>query len=104
VFAVFARESIGRPAAIGAVCPSSRQLAQRIARQVPRGDGVVIELGGGTGAVTQGLLDNGVRPERRIVVERSRHLSRTCGAAFLASVSFTATLRGSDTFSPRPAG
>lgn len=68
--AVFAREWIGRPAAVGAICPSSQRLARRIAREVPAGDGVVIELGGGTGAVTQALLEQGVRPERLIVVER----------------------------------
>ena len=69
--ALFAREWAGGPAAIGAICPSSRRLAAQIARQVPPGDGVVVELGGGTGAVTQALLENGVTPQRLIVVERS---------------------------------
>ncbi|RDK03551.1 methyltransferase [Paraburkholderia lacunae] len=43
----------------------------QIARQVPAGDGLVIELGGGTGTVTQALLESGVTPERLIVVERA---------------------------------
>ena len=75
---LFAREWIGKPAAVGAICPSSRRLARRIAGHVPAGDGLVIELGGGTGIVTQALLESGVPPERLIVVERAaafvRHL------------------------------
>lgn len=69
--ALFAREWVGRPTVVGAICPSSRRLASEIARQVPAGDGFVIELGGGTGAITQALLDSGISAERLIVVERS---------------------------------
>jgi phospholipid N-methyltransferase len=42
-----------------------------MARQVPSGDGLVIELGAGTGMVTQALLDYGISPGRLIVIERS---------------------------------
>ncbi|WGS45513.1 methyltransferase domain-containing protein [Burkholderia sp. JSH-S8] len=75
---LFLREWLGRPATVGALCPSSPQLASRLANAVPAGDGLVIELGGGTGAVTQALLDQGVARERLVVIERSpafvRHL------------------------------
>ncbi len=79
---LFLREWMHHPAAIGAIWPSSSRLARRMAACVPRsGDGLVIELGAGTGAVTQALLDRGIRAERLVVVERSatfvRHLRRS---------------------------
>ncbi|HKT95357.1 MAG TPA: methyltransferase domain-containing protein [Paraburkholderia sp.] len=76
--ALFLREWLGRPTIVGALCPSSPRLARRMATAVPAGEGLVIELGGGTGAVTQALLDRGVARERLVVIERSpafvRHL------------------------------
>jgi phospholipid N-methyltransferase len=36
--ALFAREWVGRPAAVGAICPSSKRLAMQIASQMPAGD------------------------------------------------------------------
>lgn len=69
---LFARELISQPAAVGAVWPSSSQLAKGMAACVPsEGNGLVVELGGGTGAVTQALLERGIAPERLLVVERS---------------------------------
>lgn len=69
--ALFAKEWLKRPAMTGAICPSSRRLANTMARQVPNAGGCVVELGGGTGVVTAALLEQGVVPERLIVVERS---------------------------------
>src|SRR3954469_9515445 len=57
------------PLTMGALMPSSRGLAEAIARQVPKGKGPVIELGGGTGAVTEALLDAGVKREDHFVIE-----------------------------------
>jgi phosphatidylethanolamine/phosphatidyl-N-methylethanolamine N-methyltransferase len=57
------------PLTMGALMPSSRTLAAAIARQVPKGKGPVIELGGGTGAITEALLDAGIKPEDLYVVE-----------------------------------
>lgn len=75
---VFLGEMLSKPAHVGAVWPSSPQLADGMASLVPEGDGLVIELGGGTGAVTKALLDRGISPDRLLVVERSpvfvRHL------------------------------
>ncbi|SMG60987.1 class I SAM-dependent methyltransferase [Paraburkholderia susongensis] len=68
---LFAREWAAAPWSVGAICPSSRRLAVQIAREVPAGSGAVIELGGGTGAVTHALLTNGVPAGRLVVVERS---------------------------------
>ena len=57
------------PLTMGALMPSSRTLAAAIARQVPKGKGPVIELGGGTGAITEALLDAGIKREDLYVVE-----------------------------------
>ncbi len=71
--AAFLRELLHEPRSMGAVCPSSCELAWGMARWVdPAQAGWVIELGGGTGTVTAALLQRGVPRERLIVIERSR--------------------------------
>lgn len=64
------------PRKIGAVAVSSAELAAAMARQVPRGPGYVVELGGGTGSVTKALLKAGTPPEKLIVVERDPTLHK----------------------------
>lgn len=74
---IFFQELCNRPGAIGAICPSSRYLARQMARQIPVShDGLVIELGGGTGAITQALLEHGIPPERLMVIEYSMSFVR----------------------------
>ena len=78
---VFVREFARRPNAVGSVWPSSSRLARQMAARVPAPGGRwVVQLGGGTGVLTQALLERGIGPERLIVVERSpvfaRHLSK----------------------------
>ena len=78
---LFACELFGQPSAVGAIWPSSRRLARNVASRVPHsGDGLVIELGGGTGVVTHALLQRGIAPGRLLVIERSaafvRHLRK----------------------------
>ncbi len=80
---VFVQEMISQPAAVGAIWPSSARLATRVASLVPcHGDGLVVELGGGTGAVTQALLRRGIAPGRLRVVESSRSFVRHLRARF----------------------
>jgi len=63
------------PHRVGAVAPSSRYLARAMAKQVDlRAQGIVVELGGGTGSVTKALLDVGVPAERLVVVENDERL------------------------------
>lgn len=70
---LFIQELFTQPGSVGAICPSSRYLARYMARQVPvDDDGLVIELGAGTGAITQALLDRGVAPGDLLLVEYSR--------------------------------
>jgi phosphatidylethanolamine/phosphatidyl-N-methylethanolamine N-methyltransferase len=66
----FIRSWIEQPISMGAVTPSSRVLARAMARYVdPAIPGPVVELGSGTGAVTQALVDKGVDPGRLVLVE-----------------------------------
>ena len=66
----FIRSWIEKPLSTGAVMPSSRALARAMARYVdPRSQGPVIELGPGTGPVTEALVRHGVNPGRLILVE-----------------------------------
>jgi phosphatidylethanolamine/phosphatidyl-N-methylethanolamine N-methyltransferase len=58
------------PRKIGAVAVSSPELATAMARQIPRGHGWVVELGGGTGSVTRAILQAGTPPAKLVVVER----------------------------------
>lgn len=75
--AAFVRALIRNPRAVGACCPSSPRLARAVAATVdPSADGLIVELGGGTGAITAALLARGVRPERLLVVERDPSLAR----------------------------
>jgi len=75
--AVFSGEVLTNPGPIGAAAPSSVALARRIARSLPAArDGYVIELGAGTGAVTDELLKHGVAPDRLLPVELSPNMVR----------------------------
>ncbi len=58
------------PGITGAVSPSGRALARTMARYVdPASNGPIIELGPGTGPVTQALIQRGIAPERLVLVE-----------------------------------
>jgi len=59
------------PLRIGAIAPSSRALGRKMALQIGNPEGKrVVELGGGTGAITRALLAHGIVHENLIVVER----------------------------------
>jgi phosphatidylethanolamine/phosphatidyl-N-methylethanolamine N-methyltransferase len=66
----FIRSWIERPLSIGAVTPSGKVLARAMARYVdPTSSGPVVELGPGTGPVTEALVEAGVSPSRLVLVE-----------------------------------
>jgi phosphatidylethanolamine/phosphatidyl-N-methylethanolamine N-methyltransferase len=66
----FLRSWIERPLLTGAVAPSSKYLAQAMASYIdPRVPGPVIELGPGTGPVTDALVRRGIEQERLVLVE-----------------------------------
>lgn len=66
----FIRSWLEKPLSIGAVTPSGRFLARTMARYVDiDAPGPVIELGPGTGPVTEALVERGVDPARLVLVE-----------------------------------
>ncbi len=66
----FLRSWIEKPLHVGAVMPSGRLLARTMAHYVdPYADGPVVELGPGTGAITNALIERGVDPKRLVLVE-----------------------------------
>lgn len=82
------------PKAVSAPTPSGSVLAARIAEEVnPSREGLVIELGPGTGVITRALLDRGVALHRIVAIEASAYfcdilrsrfpsLPVVCGDAF----------------------
>jgi len=66
----FLRALIARPKNVGAIAPSSPALARAIAQQIDPGrPGPVLELGPGTGVITQALLERGIAAERLTAIE-----------------------------------
>ncbi|MBV9991431.1 MAG: methyltransferase domain-containing protein [Alphaproteobacteria bacterium] len=66
----FLARMIARPVHTGAVAPSSKALGRAMAREVdPASDLPVLELGPGTGVVTEALLEHGIAPARLTAVE-----------------------------------
>jgi phosphatidylethanolamine/phosphatidyl-N-methylethanolamine N-methyltransferase len=66
----FLRSWIEKPLRMGAVMPSSKVLARTVARYVdPHSSAPVIELGPGTGAITDALIAHGVAEKRLVLVE-----------------------------------
>jgi phosphatidylethanolamine/phosphatidyl-N-methylethanolamine N-methyltransferase len=66
----FIRSWLEKPLSTGAVAPSSKLLARTMAAYVdPEAAGPVIELGPGTGPVTEALVAQGVDPARLVLVE-----------------------------------
>lgn len=65
-------EVIRAPREVGAVCPSSTRLGDTMASLVGSGDeGLVVELGAGTGVITESLLRSGIAPDRLVIIEKS---------------------------------
>jgi phosphatidylethanolamine/phosphatidyl-N-methylethanolamine N-methyltransferase len=74
--ALFFRHWLRHPLEIGAFLPSSAAVGRAMAKAVAFDRlGMILELGGGTGAVTASLLEAGCSPERLIVVEREAALA-----------------------------
>lgn len=80
---LFLKEVLRHPRQIGAFCPSSTSLAKAMALCLPSDpNSLVVELGPGTGNVTQALLNGGVPPHRLVAIEKSEKLSQHLRARF----------------------
>ncbi|WP_050404331.1 class I SAM-dependent methyltransferase [Bradyrhizobium embrapense] len=66
----FLRSWMEKPLHMGAVMPSGRLLARTMAQYVDaEADGPVVELGPGTGPITNALIEHGVDQKRLVLVE-----------------------------------
>ena len=72
---LFFRQWLRSPKSMGSIIPSSKYLARAMAEEVAWAPGQhIVELGGGTGAITQGLIDRGIPREKLVVIELERAL------------------------------
>jgi phosphatidylethanolamine/phosphatidyl-N-methylethanolamine N-methyltransferase len=100
----FLRGLIASPKGVGAIAPSSPALARAIANEVdPARDGPILELGPGTGVVTEALIERGIAPGRITAVEFDRDFAtrvreRCPGVQVIEGDAFdlSATLRETD--------
>jgi len=82
----FIRTWLEKPLAVGAVTPSSRALARTMAAYVdPSVPGAVVELGPGTGPITEALITQGIDPLRLVLVEFDATFCRLLRARFPAA-------------------
>jgi phosphatidylethanolamine/phosphatidyl-N-methylethanolamine N-methyltransferase len=73
----FFRSWFEKPLATGAVTPSGKALARTMAGYIdPAVPGPIIELGPGTGPVTEALVEQGIDPARLVLVEFNPHFCR----------------------------
>jgi phosphatidylethanolamine/phosphatidyl-N-methylethanolamine N-methyltransferase len=80
---LFLQEWLAHPQRTGSIVPSSRKLAAAMSHWLPSDpDSYVLELGPGTGAVTQALLEHGLREERLVAIERNPKLAHLLGQRF----------------------
>jgi phosphatidylethanolamine/phosphatidyl-N-methylethanolamine N-methyltransferase len=74
---LFLQEWFANPQRTGSVAPSSPQLAAAMAHWLPSNpDSFVLELGPGTGAVTEALIKRGLREDRLVAIERNPKMAR----------------------------
>lgn len=70
---VLLRRMIKQPRLVGSIAPSSKSLANLMAKEVlstvEQSGGMVVEIGPGTGCVTRVLLEHGVAAERLVCIE-----------------------------------
>jgi len=72
---LFFRQWLRSPKSMGSILPSSMSLARAVAAAVAWEPGqTVIELGAGTGAISQGLLERGIPSESIMMIELDESL------------------------------
>lgn len=79
---LFLRSLLRDPSRIGAVAPSGRSLANLITADLTAFDKPIIELGPGTGAFTQVLIERGVAEHHLVLVEADPAFAQTLKVRF----------------------
>lgn len=79
----FLKALVVNPKATGAILPSSRWLARTMASYISAPENtLIVELGAGTGVITEAILEKGISPKRIIAVEYASHLVQTLKERF----------------------
>jgi phosphatidylethanolamine/phosphatidyl-N-methylethanolamine N-methyltransferase len=78
----FLKALITRPKTVGAVIPSSPNLARAMARQIDPSAGPVLEIGPGTGVISEAILERGVAPALLTLIEYDEELAGHLAARF----------------------
>lgn len=78
----FFRQWLRNPLRTAAVLPSSAELAAAMLAELPHDTRRVIELGGGTGALTRALLASGIHGRDLLVLELNEELHALLHATF----------------------
>lgn len=80
---LFLQELVSTPREVGAILPSSKQLATAMASYLPKDPNCwALELGPGTGVVTEALIARGLREDRLIAIEQSPKMAEHLRATF----------------------
>lgn len=78
----FLRALITNPKSVGAIFPSGPALAQAVARQIDPAPGPVLEIGPGTGVISEAILTRGVAPQDLTLLEYDEEFARHLAARF----------------------
>lgn len=80
---LFFKRWLANPLAMGSIAPSSAALRRKIGRNITCApDQVVVEFGGGTGAVTRAILEAGIPADRVYSFEFDKNLARFLAASY----------------------
>lgn len=81
----FLRSFLAKPSWVPSPVPSGRRLAEAIAARVDLGNHPILELGPGTGSVTEAIPARGVPPSQLVAVERQAAFARLLRVRFAQS-------------------
>jgi len=83
-WSTFFGQWLREPLGIGSMLPSGPAVGRAVAKLVDcrSGGGVILELGGGTGSLTDGMLAAGCPADRLVVIERAPNLARVLAERF----------------------
>jgi phosphatidylethanolamine/phosphatidyl-N-methylethanolamine N-methyltransferase len=99
--ALFVRRWLAHPLRMGSIIPSSRTLCRHVVRLAwPEGDGVVLDLGSGTGVIARAFLAAGLPADRLIAVEVDRDLAASLRKALPGATVLEGDARALETLIP----
>lgn len=67
---------VRNPRQIGAILPSGTALASAMARQLVDTNATILELGPGTGVITEALLSYGIKSDNLYLLEKDAHMAQ----------------------------